>query len=305
MRRSSVLLLVLLTAAGCGAAKQSLVTTAVRAQRAEAGLEARDVVVDGRAVAYLEREGDGPTVVLIHGFGASKDAWLGFVREWPLGARILVPDLAGHGGSVAAPAVAYDAPRLAAEVGVWLDRVAPGPVHVAGNSLGGEVAALLALDRPDRVRTAALYAPAGVVAPVWSARDSLYARGVNVLVPTTRAELDRMFGLVFVEDPGIPGPARDVLAADYARRAPFLRSLLDALTADPDRLRPRLGDLAQPVLLVWGAEDRVLDPSAADVWAEGLPDETLHLLPGVGHAPMMERPEATARTHAAFVLQHP
>ena len=303
MRRLSLAALVVLTAAGCGSVKETLVDAGIDARRADAGLSAREATVDGRRVAYLEREGDGPTLVLIHGFGASKDAWLAFVGALPEGPRVLVPDLAGHGGSVRDSSASYDAPRLAAEVGAWLDAVAPGPVHVAGNSLGGEVAALLALDRPG-VQTLALYDPAGVLSPDRSTRDSLIARGENVLVPTTRAELDRLFALTFVEDPGIPGPARDVLAAGYARRAPFLRDLFARLAAEPSLLLPRLPQIEQPTLLVWGAGDRIIHPSAADLWAKGLPNETLRVLPGVGHAPMMERPEETARAYADFVRQH-
>jgi abhydrolase domain-containing protein 6 len=296
-----LLLLAVLLLAGCGPIQGLLFDAVVGQRRAAAGLTERTVEVSGRRVAYLERPGDGPTLVLVHGFAASKDSWLAFVAALPAGPRVLVPDLAGHGDSVRDTAAVYDAGRLAAEVSAWLDVVAPGPVHVAGNSLGGEVAALLALDRPDRVETVALYDPAGVIPPTASRRDSMLARGDNILIPTTRPEFDRLLALSFVGDPGIPGPARDVLVADYARRAPFLRDLFDQLAVDPDRFRPRLGDIPQPVLLVWGAQDRIIDPSAAAIWALGLSDVTLQILDGVGHAPMMEAPTVTARAYAAFL----
>ena len=297
------LLLVLLTASGCGALKRQLVDAAIADRRGGAGLVAKEMALDGRTVAYLERAGTGPTLVLLHGFGASKDAWLDFVREIPDGPRVLVPDLAGHGGSEAGTGT-YDATRLAADLDAWLDAVAPGPIHVAGNSLGGEVAALTALGRAGAVRTLTLYDPAGIVPPVASRRDSLLERGENILIPTTRDAFDRLLALSFVEEPDIPGPARDVLAAGYAAREPFLRDLLIGLGQAPDLLRPRLGEITQPTLLVWGAEDRVIHPSAASVWAEGLPDETLQVLPNVGHAPMMERPAETAAAFLAFVRQH-
>ena len=300
-------LLLLLTVAGCGVLREPIVDTGFEVRRALAGLDTREATVDGRTVAYLERTpggGAGPTVLLLHGFGTSKDAWVAFADALPDSFRVLAPDLAGHGGSVRDSAVAYDAPRLAAEVGAWLDAVAPGAaVHVAGNSLGGEVAALLALDRPARVLSLALFDPAGVDAPEPSALDSLGAAGAaNPLIPTDRAGVDRLYDLVFVGDPGIPGAARDVLAADYARRAPFLRALFERIGYDGrDRLRPRLAEIRQPVLLVWGAEDEVIDPSAADVWAEGLPNATLRVLPGVGHVPMTERPDETAALFVQFV----
>lgn len=297
------LALLLLAAAGCGVLREPVVDTGFEVRRAIAGLDTREVVVDGRPVAFLERGGAGPTVVLLHGFGTSKDAWVRFAGALPDSFRVLAPDLAGHGGSVRDSSVAYDAPRLAAEVSAWLDVVAPGAVHVAGNSLGGEVAALLALDRPDRVRSLALFDPAGVDAPRPSTLDSLGEAGAaNPLIPTDRAGVDRLYRLVFVGDPGIPGPARDVLAEDYARRAPFFRDLFQAIGYENrDRIRPRLGEIEPPVLLVWGAEDAVIDPSAAEVWVDGLPNATLEILDGVGHVPMTEQPEETADLFVRFV----
>ena len=302
-------LVLLLSAAGCGVLREPVVDTGFEVRRALAGLDTREVVVDGRAVSFLERAGPGPTVLLLHGFGTSKDAWVAFAGALPDSFRVLAPDLAGHGGSARDSSVAYDAPRLAAEVAAWLDAVAPGgprtggAAHVAGNSLGGEVAALLALDRPARVRSLTLLDPAGVDAPRPSTLDSLGAAGAeNPLIPTDRAGVDRLFDLVFAGDPGVPGPARDVLAADYAARAPFLRDLFGRIGYEGrDRLRPRLGEIGQPTLVVWGAEDEVIDPSAAGVWADGLPDATLRVLPGVGHAPMTERPEETAALFVEFV----
>ncbi|PAP78284.1 alpha/beta fold hydrolase [Rubrivirga marina] len=299
--RLPLLAVALVFLGGCGGLKESLVERGIADRRAEAGLETREVVVSERPVAYLERPGAEPALVLVHGFGASKDAWLAFARAYPEGRRLLAPDLAGHGGSVRDSSVAYDADRLADEVGAWLDAVAPGDVHVAGNSLGGAVAARLALAGPDRVRRLVLIDAAGVRGPEPTALDSALARGEVPLIPTTRAEYDRFLALAFEGDPGIPGPARDVLAADVARRAPFLRDLFRQIATESDAIRPRLGEIEQPTLVIWGAEDRILSPSAVPLWEDGLPDATTAVLPGVGHAPMQERPAETARLVTDFL----
>lgn len=300
VRLAAVLLV--LSVAGCQSVKRALVEQGIEGRRGEAGLAEREILVDGRRVAYLERPGNGPTVVLLHGFGASKDVWLPFAAELPEGFRVLVPDLPGHGGSERDSTVRYDAERLAESVERWLSAVAPGPVHVAGNSLGGAVAAWLALGESDRVRSLGLFAPAGVASPVPSTLDSLVQGGNrNPLIPTNRGELDRLLDLAYSGDPNIPGPARDVLAAGYERRAPFLRDLFEALATGRDALRPRLPEIDEPVLLVWGAEDRILDVSAAEVWAAGLPNETRAVYPETGHAPMSERPADAARAFAALV----
>lgn len=290
----------LLALSACAPVKRAAVDTVIASRRADAGFETRSVDVDGRRVAYLERPGAEPALVMLHGFGAQKDVWLGLTADLPRGRRLLAPDLSGHGDSDRGPGP-YDAPRLAEEAGAWLDAVAPGPVVLAGNSLGGELAARLALRRPDATRALVLLDPAGVASPEPAAlRDSLLA-GTNPLIPTTRAEFDRLVAFAYERDPGIPGPARDVLAADGARRAPFLRLLFAALQAEPGGLADRLSEIRAPALVIWGAEDRVLDPSAAAVWAERLGEAKLVVLPGVGHVPMMEAPEATAELVGSFL----
>lgn len=301
--RSTVLsaaVLVLLTAMpGCGAVKQSAYSAAVASRRAGAGLSAREATAEGRRVAYLERDGAEPALVLLHGFGAQKDAWLDLVAEMPPGRRVLVPDLSGHGGSARGPG-AYDAQRLTDEAEAWLDAVAPGPVVLGGNSMGGEIATRLALARPTATVGLVLLAPAGVASPDESAlADSLRA-GQNPLVPTTRAAFDRLVDFAYEVPPDLPGLARDVLVADYAARAPFLRQLFAAL-GPSEAFAARLPEVAAPALVIWGAQDRVLDASAAPVWAAALGDAEVAVLPGVGHVPMMEASAETARRIEAFL----
>lgn len=299
MKRSALFALLVLI--GCQSAKESLVASVVAGRRSDAGLVERQVTVDGQTTAYLERSGSEPALVLVHGFGAQKDAWLDFAEALPQGRRVLIPDLAGHGDSPAQPGARYDGPRYAADLAAWLAEVGEGPVDLAGNSMGGLVATLVAIETPDAVRRLVLFDPAGVTGPDPSGLDSLVASGTNPLIPTTRAEYDLLTSLVFATPPDLPGIARDVLAADARSRAPFMRRLFAALNDTPGDLLALLPDLHQPVLLIWGAQDRVLSPSAAPLWADALPDARLEILPGIGHAPMMEAPDETATLVTDFL----
>lgn len=287
--------------AGRDRLQRRLVRAGVARARAAAGLEPREAAVDGHAMAWLERPGPGPTVALVHGFNGGKDGWLRYAEHVPPDWHLVVPDLPGHGESGVNPSTDYDPPALAHTLLAWLDIVAPGRVHLAGSSLGGELATRVALDHPDRIASLALFNPAGVHPPEPSDMDRLADAEDYVLIPTTRAELDRLYAHVFVEPPDLPVVARTVFAAEAAARAPFMRGLLAHVGANRDALRARIGDLAVPTLLLWGDCDRVLHPSSAQVWAEALPPGTLHVLAGVGHAPMLEAPAETARLHAALV----
>lgn len=286
---------------GALAVQRALVARAIGKRRARAGLRERVVRVDGRPVAYLERPGAEPALVLIHGFGGDKDAWLRLVPALDDGRRVLAVDLAGHGDSPAEPGAAYALPRYVADVTAWLEAVAPGRVDLAGNSMGGSIATVVALERPDRVRALVLLDPAGGPTPTMSWLDSVPAGGANPLVPTTPAEFDRLLAFVYHRPPTLPGIARTVLADRAAGRAPFLRDLLSNLEATQGPLLDRLPEVRTPTLLIWGAADRVLDVSAAPFWAEALPDARLAVLDGVGHVPMMEAPGETARLIRDFL----
>ena len=62
-----------------------------------------------------------------------------------------------------------------------------------------------------------------------------------------------------------------------------------------------LPSVRQPTLVIWGAQDRVLSPTAAPIWGDLLPDARVVILSGVGHAPMMEVPEEAARLTIDFL----
>ncbi len=111
---------------------------------------------DGASMAYRERPGtrdgpDDPILLMIHGGGMSGATWTLAADQIP-GPRILAPDLRGHGGSSHARG-AYELPSFVEDVLALLDARAPDrPFVVVGHSLGGSVAARVALARPDRVR---------------------------------------------------------------------------------------------------------------------------------------------------------
>lgn len=282
--------------------RRRVVYAGVARARAQAGFVRREGTVGGRLTRWLERPGPGPTVALIHGFNGGKDVWLRYAPHVPPGWRLLAPDLPGHGESEAAAGRAYDTTALAEAVAEWIDVAAPGRLHLAGSSMGGEVATRVALAHPDRIASLALFNPAGVAPPEPSDMDRLADAGDYVLIPTDRESLERLYDHVFAVPPDVPAVARTVFAADAAARAPFMRELLASLGADRDALREQIGRLAVPTLVVWGERDRVLHPSSARVWEAALPDGCeLHVLPDVGHAPMMECPAQAAALHARLV----
>ncbi|MEP0547516.1 MAG: alpha/beta fold hydrolase [Rhodothermales bacterium] len=301
MRRFALFSLLLL--AGCTSVQNTLYTAGLKAERRGADLDARTVETPTGTIAYLEREAPGQTVVLLHGFAANKDNWVRFVPHLPDSLRLVVPDMPGHGESTFDPAATYDVPALVDGVVAALDAIGLDRFHLAGNSLGGLVATRIALDYPNRVASLFLLDPAGVEPPDPSPFREALAAGDNPLVPTTAAGYDSLVALAFNDPPDLPWPAGDVLARAYAERAEENQHIWRDINSPPMLITDELPALAMPVFLLFGADDRIIDPSSARVWAERVPDIRVVLLPDVGHAPMLEVPRTTARYYLDF-LQH-
>src|SRR6516165_2784391 len=133
------------------------------AAEAEAeGARPRDIEVAGRRLRYLELgEGGGVPVLLLHGFGADLNTWM--FTQPPLAAtrRTVALDLPGHGGS-AKEVGAGDPEGLTDAVDGALEALGIGRAHLVGHSMGGAIAALVALRQPERVASLTLIASVGL-----------------------------------------------------------------------------------------------------------------------------------------------
>jgi pimeloyl-ACP methyl ester carboxylesterase len=299
MRRLLLASLLLLT--GCSSVQRTLYDAGRDAERRNAGLDARTVDTRFGEVAYLERGAPGATVILLHGFGANKDNWLRFAPHLPDSLHVVALDLLGHGESAYHPDSTYGVPRLVDGVTAALNALGVERFHLAGNSLGGLVATRLALAAPDRVASLFLLDPAGVEPPEPSPFREALADGENPLIPQTAAGYERLMALAFNDPPDLPWPAPDVLARSYAERAPINQHIWNDINDPPLVITDELSALSMPVFLLFGANDRIIDPSSAAVWAAQVPDIRTVLLPDVGHAPMLEAPRSTARYYLDFL----
>lgn len=248
---------------------------------------------DGRGTRVLELEGEGPPVVLIHGWSDSADTWrhtlaaLGRVDR----AAIAV-DMPGYG--MADPL--EDGPILP-QLDSFLDAVAkhagPGAVFV-GNSLGGCASMRLA-QRNRKLGGVVAVAPAGLDMPRWFGaieRDPVLRRVVSLPVPTgaLRAGVGRAYTLLaFAKPERIERRVIDNFTRHLADRD-TLRGLLD----NGRRLLPELRDpfelerIDTRLLLVWGTEDRMVYPTGAERVLAAVPGSRLELLEGCGHCPQIE-----------------
>ena len=270
------------------------------------GLEERFAEVKGVRMRYF-LGGDGPPLILVHGLGGAAANWTELVPLLVRRHRLLVPDLPGHGGSTALPAVAGLEP-FADRVALVAEREGMLPAPVVGHSLGGMVVLRMALRQPDDVPALVLAAAAGLsVGNVWG-RNMLSVFSIirpGRLAARYRSRVSRspllrrlVFGFVSVADPpGLTDQAVEgFLAAQLLHTD--VGSAWRALQADDPR--EELDAIRCPVLVLWGAEDVQLPLDDAFEYARRL-HARLRVIPGCGHLLIGERPEACDRAIEDFL----
>lgn len=262
----------------------------------------RFVDLEGGRLHYVEvKPKDRPadaTVVLLHGAsGNLADPLLAFGRRLSERYRVISVDRPGHGWSdrilgtdAATPAAQA---RLIAE---GLRRLGIGPTVVVGHSLGGAVAARLALDHPDVAGTLLLIAPVthpwpgGDISwyyhPAASLLGQLFTRtiatpaGLLLMEPTIRAVFapqDPPPGGDYVEAARVPLALRP---ATFRANAQDVAMLYDAMTEQSRRY----GELKLPTAVIAGDADPIVHtPTHAIPFAASVPGARLTVLPGIGH----------------------
>jgi pyruvate dehydrogenase E2 component (dihydrolipoamide acetyltransferase) len=218
------------------------------------------------------------TLVLLHGFGGDLENWRFNLDPLAEGRAVLAVDLPGHGGSAKEGG---DLDTLVDEVARVLDARGIERAHLAGHSMGALVAGALSLRSPERVASLALVAPAGFGEEV----NADYVEGF--VAARTRRELKPVLQLLFA-DPGLVTRQLVDEVLRYKRLdgvEDALRSLQASLFPDGRQARVLAGELKPPLLVVWGARDRVLPAAHAEAAPAGA---RVEILADAGHSPHME-----------------
>lgn len=267
-----------------------------------AGLAHEQLTVHNLNIHYYQGgPASGETLVLLHGFAADKDNWLRFSRPLTQDYRVIALDLPGFGDSDLPPG-SYDVGTQAERLADILDELGVQQAHVLGNSMGGQIAALFAARYPERVRSLALFANAGIDSPHKSELYQLLTSGSpNPLVVKQPQDFDKLLRFVFVEPPYLPESLKRYLGERAMAKATHYDQVFKQLVERPVPLAPELPKIQAPTLLLWGRQDRVLDVSSIEVMQPLLNKPNVVIMDNVGHAPMLERPEESALLYRGFL----
>jgi 3-oxoadipate enol-lactonase len=256
----------------------------------------------GVRLAY-DDAGEGPPLVLLHGFPLDRTLWSPQRTALAAMARVVVPDLRGFGEStLGADPVTMD--RYADDIVALLDHLGIERAVIGGLSMGGYVAFALWRRHPHRVRALAL-------CDTRAGPDSAEARARrDLLIDQVRRE--GTAALVESQLPSVLGASTragrpevvDLVRAMMARQpAAAVTAALGALRDRVDSV-PTLATVTVPVLLLVGDEDTVTPPSEAEAMHAALPPSVAvqrQVIAGAGHLPCLERPAAVTRCLSDFL----
>jgi len=272
--------------------------------RNRAGFTQETLRVGNQTFAYQE-SGTGEPLILLHGFGANKDAWNAIAPHLAHHYRLIAPDLPCFGDSSKpeVPACRIENQVLALER--FRKALKLRKISLAGNSMGGWIAGVYASTYPEVVSSLWLIAPAGIS----TAQQSDYLGAVldggpNALLPTNQEELLQTFALVFSNPPKLPPGILTAMAADLGENYSYRRDIFEQLRKGP-ALEPLAKQIQATTLVTWGREDKVLDSSGAEILGAIIPNVHIDMLEGIGHLPMIEAPKRVASKFLGSIRQRP
>lgn len=246
----------------------------------------KSVTVFGAKIRYLEA-GDAakPKVILLHGLGAQAESWQLNIGALSQQFHVIVPDQIGFGKS--------DKPLLKYRVGTYADfldkfmaELKIEKASLVGNSMGGWVAAFMAIKYPNRVEKIVLADAAGLL-PKTIDFNQIYQ-----LNNSTRDEIRANLKLIFA-NPALQNnePLVDQFFTQrvVANDGYTINSLIESIKRREDFLDNRLGEIKKPTLIIWGKQDGLISVADADKFNQGIAGSQKLIFDNCGHVPQFEK----------------
>lgn len=265
-----------------------------------AQIQEKFVTVFGAKIRYLEAgEKNKDVLILLHGLGSSAESWQMNIIPLSEKFHVIAPDQIGFGKS--------DKPFLKYRVGTYVDfldkfmsELKIEKAHLVGNSLGGWIAALMAVKYPERVEKLVLVDAAGILPEKFNEND------VYQLNNSTRDEIRQNMQRIFVK----PVFRNNELLVDQflTQRVTVndgytISSLIESIKRKEDFLNNQLGLIKKRTLIIWGREDGLLPISDAYKFNNAIAGSRLIIFENCGHLPQLENAMEFNRKVAEFLLE--
>jgi pimeloyl-ACP methyl ester carboxylesterase len=287
----AILVLTVMAIAGVILFPDQMLRAEFARQRLLAGAVVQQKTVAGERWHYLQA-GQGQLIVLVHGYTGSKENWLPVIRQLAADHRVIAVDLPGWGESVPVAGADYGPTAQAERLSAFLQSEPEPAALLVGHSMGGMISGLMTATHPKQVERIVFMSSAGVR---FNANEFTrrVLKGDN---PFAVYEVDSFRGFlhefVFADAPYVPKSMLGAIIEQRKARREFEQRVFTQIRLGPEAflLQQRLPDINQSAGLLWCDGDRIIDPSAAAAFADGLKNSETRILKGCGHMPMMEQP---------------
>lgn len=256
----------------------------------------------------VREAGEGPALVLVHGFGGAKEDFVEHVDALARDHRVITLDLRGHGESDGPVGEAhYSLDRFAADLVCVLDALAIGSCRLLGHSMGGMVVRRFVLAHPQRVDALILMDTSP--GPVPGLDHDIIDLGVQIANEQGMDELKRVmdafapldtpsYQRMLAERPGY----REFGDAKWAALSQGMyTAMMIEIRDQPDQLA-QLGSVSCPTLVMVGVEDQPFR-RVSEQMATTIPEARLVVIPDAGHSPQFENSEEWIATLRAFLAE--
>lgn len=226
---------------------------------------------------YLEK-GEGHTILVLHGLFGALSNFEEVIDQFSKKYRVLVPMMPLY----TLPLLKTSVGSMAKYIKKFIEFKALNKITLLGNSLGGHIALVCALDVPEKVHSMVLTGSSG-----------LYENAFGGSFPRREDKeyLREKIAVTFYD----PSVATDELVDEVYKivndRNKLIRILAMAKSAIRHNMSKELERFKLPALLIWGKNDNITPPDVAEEFHKHLPDSELHWIDKCGHAAMMEHPK--------------
>lgn len=246
----------------------------------------KTATVFGAKINYIEA-GDPtkPKVILLHGLGGSTANWATNITALSANYHVIALDQVGFGKSDK-PFLKYRVATYADFLDKFMSELKIESASLVGNSMGGWVAALMAMKYPNRVNKIVLADAAGIVPPDFGVSQ------VYQLNNSTRDEIRANMKLIFANPLLQNNEAlvdQFMTARVTSNDGGTINSIIESIKRKEDFLNGRLGEIKKPTLIIWGKQDGLLPVADAYTFNKGIAGSEILIFDACGHAPQFEK----------------
>jgi pimeloyl-ACP methyl ester carboxylesterase len=264
------------------------------------GFVKKEVQVDSDRIVYMDG-GQGETVLLLHGFACNKEYRSFFAKYLTGEYHVVIPDLPGFGESTKRHEENYTIDNQMKRFGRFANALGLERFHLAGNSMGGTIAAVYAAKNLRRISTLALLDP-------WRLKTTKAGKSemeaIDCLGIRSAGEMEKCDPYFFVKPPPSTEVFKKAFVAQAIAAKGYNEQILWQLFKEDFALEPFLPMIQAPVCIIWGDQDRICDVSGASVLEKGLKNHQTIILKDTGHFPMIGKPAETAEAYVNFLKNH-